>query len=157
MTNDQLRRLRVVYYSFYLFTVAMIAIMMYMWQDMSYYKGYVPALFQPRETSGMILQYILIGITLGGVVGGLYYGRRKASALSEEEDEVEKYRGYTKMATIRMIMVGSGMVLCTLGYFLLNRYDPMMWLAAISMVAFVFCRPSEDKADAELRPRDEQY
>ena len=39
-------------------------------------------------------------------------------------------------------------------YYLLGNYQPMMWLAAMSAVAWYFTKPTLGKMEQEMRPKD---
>lgn len=112
-------------------------------------------LFDPNDTAGMTLQYGAILYALAAIPGALYWFKRKCIALSRMEDEDAKYDLYYTNATLRTALIALSMPLSLLAYMLLGAYRPMLWLAAIGAVAFVFCKPTARKAEEELRVQDE--
>ena len=92
---------------------------------------------------------------LAAIPGALYWFKRKCTALSRMEDEDAKYDLYYTNATLRTALIALSMPLSLLAYMLLGAYRPMLWLAAIGAVAFVFCKPTARKAEEELRVQDD--
>ena len=112
-------------------------------------------MFAPNETVGLILQYAAIIYALAAIPGALYWFKRKCLAFSRVEDEDLKYDLYYSYAFLRTGAIALTMPLSLVAYLLLGAYTPMIWLAAIGAVAFVFCKPTARKAEEELRPQDE--
>ena len=112
-------------------------------------------LFEPNDTAGMILQYGAIIYALAVIPGALYWFKRKCVSFSRVEDEDLKYDLYYSYAILRTGSIALTMPISLLAYMLLGAYTPMIWLAAIGAVAFVFCKPTARKAEEELRPQDE--
>ena len=111
-------------------------------------------LFDPNSTSGLVLQYGAIIYALASIPGALYWFKRKCASISRVEDEELKYDLYYSYAFIRTAVIALSMPLSLLAYMLLGAYRQMIWMAAIGALAFVFCKPSERKAEEELRPQD---
>ena len=78
----------------------------------------------------------------------------KLQMLSEMEEEYEKYRQYYMYARLRASAIASAMLFSVLAYILMGGYQPMMWLAAIAAVAFVFCKPNPRKTEEDLSKKD---
>lgn len=112
-------------------------------------------MFDPNETIGMILQYGAIVYTLAAIPGALYWMKRSCAKIAKIEDEELKYDTYYTYAQQRMGFVALTMFLGLAAYMLLGAYNPMLWLAAIGAIAFVFTKPTAAKTEAELRPQDE--
>ncbi|MBP5658433.1 MAG: hypothetical protein J6W89_00275 [Paludibacteraceae bacterium] len=155
---DQLQRdLRILYYTIYACVIAFLGFAL--WQN----SINVPeegeqgifAMFDPNEQLGMILQYIVIIYTLCSIPGALFWFKRKCRQLSKIEDDEEKYSQYYQWATLRAGLIALGLVLSCALYVYMNFYNPMLWLAGINAIAFVFTKPTPGKAEAELRPEDE--
>lgn len=113
--------------------------------------------FDPNETIGMVLQYGAIFYALASIPGALYWFKRKCSSVSRVEDEDLKYDLYYSYSIFRTAIIALTMPISLVAYMLLGAYRPMIWLAAIGAVAFVFCKPTERKAEEELRPQDEEF
>ena len=61
---------------------------------------------------------------------------------------------YEQLASIRILVVGGIMLPAILIYFLLGCYRPMIWVAAISAVAWYFTKPTLGKLEQEMKPED---
>ena len=155
---DQLQRdLRIMYYTIYACVIAFLGFAM--WQN----SINVPeegeqgifAIFNPNDQLGMNLQYIAIIYTLCSIPGALFWFKRKCRKLSKIEDDEQKYAQYYQWASLRAALIGVGMVLSCVLYVLMDFYNPMLWLAGINAIAFVFTKPTPGKAQEELRPEDE--
>ena len=99
----------------------------------------------PMEHLGMILQYISMGITLFAIPFGLYTIKLFKPATYEE---------YKNVATARILIVGLTMPLNIAFYYLFGAYQPMMWLAAMSAIAWYFTKPTIGKMEQEMKPKD---
>lgn len=99
----------------------------------------------PMEHFGMILQYISMGITLFAIPFGLYTIKLFKPATYEE---------YKNVATARILIVGLTMPLNIAFYYLFGAYQPMMWLAAMSAIAWYFTKPTIGKMEQEMKPKD---
>jgi len=155
---DQLQRdLRIMYYTIYACVIAFLGFAM--WQN----SINVPeegeqgifAIFNPNDQLGMNLQYIAIIYTLCSIPGVLFWFKRKCRQLSKIEDDEQKYAQYYQSAIMRSSLIAAGLVLSSALYVYMDFYTPMLWLAGINAIAFVFTKPTPGKAEAELRPEDE--
>ena len=61
---------------------------------------------------------------------------------------------YEPLAAGRIFIVGGIMTPAVIMYFLLGCYRPMIWVAAISAVAWYFTKPTLAKMDKEMTPED---
>lgn len=99
----------------------------------------------PMEQVGMILQYAAIGLTLVAIPFGLYQIKWR------KPDTLEKYK---EAASVRICMVGMTMPMNIAMYYLFGCYKPMMWLAAMSAIAWYFTKPTLGKMEQEMKPKD---
>jgi hypothetical protein len=99
----------------------------------------------PMEEVGQILQYAAIGMTLLAIPLGLYLVKWK------KPDTLDKYK---EVATLRIALVGSTMPMNIAMFYLLGGYKPMMWLAAMSAIAWYFTKPTLGKMEQEMKPKD---
>jgi hypothetical protein len=51
-------------------------------------------------------------------------------------------------------MVGMTMPMNIACYYLFGCYKPMMWLAAMSAIAWYFTKPTLGKMEQEMKPKD---
>lgn len=113
----------------------------------AYYLSSKPG-FEPVNTMeelGMTLQYIAIGITLVAIPFGLYMIKLL------KPETLEKYQ---QIATGRILIVGLTMPMNIAFFYLMGSYKPMMWLAAMSAIAWYFTKPTLGKMEQEMTPRD---
>lgn len=139
MEEKIIRALNGYYYGVMVLTLIVLGLM--------YYLTLQPD-FEPIDTMvqmGMTLQYIGIGITLLVIPLGLYLVKLL------KPDTLEKYKS---IATGRILMVGLTMPMNIAFYYLLGCYRPMMWLAAMSAIAWYFTKPTLGKLEAEMKPKD---
>ncbi len=99
----------------------------------------------PMEQPGMFLQYMAMGLTLIAIPFGLY------TVKLFKPDTYEKYEG---VAAQRILVVGFTMPMNIAFYYLFGCYKSMMWLAAMSAIAWYFTKPTIGKMDQEMKPKD---
>lgn len=108
------------------------------------------ALWDPMAQDGQMVQYAVIAYMLASVPGALFFFKRAMKNVAAIEDEKLKEQTYTSYAFIRMSVIAFGVVLGILAFYLMGGYMPMLWCAAISAVAMIFCKPTQDKIEAEM-------
>lgn len=152
--NEWLTQVKQFYYIVYGLTIALFGVIWYLNYTSIADSGEPFRLFDPNSTIGMSLQYGIILYTLAAIPGALFWFKRKCDTFAKIEDETERYNKYYPYACIRMAIIALAMPLSLFGYMVLGAYKPMLWLAAIAAIAFVFTKPSAAKAEEELRPKD---
>ncbi len=112
-----------------------------------YYLTSLPD-FEPLDTMsqiGMILQYVAIFTTLIAIPLGLYLIKwRKPQTLDL----------YKELATARILLCGLPMSMNIAFFYLFGGYRSMMWIAAISAIAWYFSKPTLGKLEQEMTPKD---
>ena len=106
------------------------------------------------STLGQVLQYIVIFDALLTIPAGLYLCKRQCIKLAELTDEEQKLAGYKKAATWRILLVSNTMILGIAAFYLMGAYQSMLWITAVSAIGWYFTKPSEEKLQAELLPKD---
>ena len=122
-------------------------------------KGYVLPI-DSLSSLGQAMQYIVIFDALITIPLGLYLCKKQCSKLSVLENEEQKWQGYQKAATTRILLVSNTMVLAIVAFYLMGAYQSMLWVAAVSAIGWYFTKPSLRKMELELQPKDpnqEQY
>ena len=139
MEDKIIRTLNWYYYGVMVFTLIILGAM--------YYLTSLPDFeaINPMEEIGMTLQYIAIGATLVAIPFGLY------TVKLFKPDTLEKYK---EIATGRILIVGMTMPMNIAFYYLMGNSKPMMWLAAMSAIAWYFTKPTLGKMDQEMQPKD---
>lgn len=111
----------------------------------------------PFSHTAVVLQYLAIFDTLLCVPLGLWYHKRICQKrLSKIEDKQEQSRLYEQSAIKRILIVAHPMILAIALYYLLGGYMSMIWVAAVSAIAWVFTKPTEHKKFLELINEDEE-
>jgi hypothetical protein len=104
--------------------------------------------FEPMDTMstvGMVLQYAAIFLTLIAIPLGLYLIKwRKPKTLEQ----------YKELATGRILLCGLPMSMNMAFFYLFGGYRSMMWIAAISAIAWYFSKPTLGKLEQEMTPED---
>jgi hypothetical protein len=139
MEEKIIRTLNGYYYGVMAFTLIILGVMYYLTSK----PDFEPV--SPMEQVGMILQYAAIGLTLVAIPLGLYLVKWK------KPETLEKYK---EAAMTRICMVGMTMPMNIAFFYLLGAYKPMMWLAAMSAIAWYFTKPTLGKMEAEMKPKD---
>ena len=114
----------------------------------------------PMTTLGQVLQYIVIFDALLTIPAGLYLCKRQCAKLAQLSDENDKFNGYKKAATWRILLVSNTMIWGIAAFYLMGAYQSMLWVTAVSAIGWYFTKPSERKMQLELEPKDsnqEQY
>ena len=154
MEKKIIRTLNVYYYGMMLLAM-LVATLMYLLLS----KGFI-SIVETYSELGQILQYVVIFDALITIPAGLYLCKRKCSKLALLTDEVDKLKGYKSAAKWRILMVSNTMVVGIAAFYIMNGYESMLWITAISAIGWYFSKPSVDKLQAELEPQDtnqEQY
>jgi len=139
MEEKVIKALNWTYYGIMLFTLIILGVMYYL----TSMPDFEPV--NPMEEMGQILQYAAIGMTLFAIPIGLYLVKWK------KPDTLDKYK---EVATLRIALVGSTMPMNIAMFYLLGGYKPMMWLAAMSAIAWYFTKPTLGKMEQEMKPKD---
>ena len=103
---------------------------------------------------GQVLQYAIIFDALLTIPAGLFFCKRQCTKLAELADEEQKFRGYKKAATMRILLVSNTMIWGIAAFYLMGAYQSMLWITAVSAIGWYFTKPTEAKMQAELQPKD---
>ena len=108
----------------------------------------------PMAQLGQVLQYAIIFDALLTIPPGLFLCKRQCTKLAELADEEQKFRGYKKAATMRILLVSNTMIWGIAAFYLMGAYQSMLWITAVSAIGWYFTKPTEAKMQAELQPKD---
>lgn len=133
------RKLNWYYYGVMVLTLLVLSLFYYLFT----HQLYEP--IDPMSQLGMILQYAVIILALGGIPFGLYL----VKWLKPETEEK-----YTDIAILRILIVGLTMPMGIAFFYLLGGYRPMIWVAGMAALAWYFTKPTLGKVERELKPRD---
>ena len=137
--KDVIRSLNWIYYGVMVFTLIILSFM--------YYYSTLPncIVIDPNSHIGIISQYVVIGMALLFIPGGLYLVKWL------KPDNLLKYK---QAAMYRIVLVGGIMPIAIATFYLLGCYRPMMWVAAMAAVAWFFTKPTLGKLEQEMKPED---
>lgn len=135
MEEKVIRELNAWYYGVMVFALLILAGMYYLTSQ----ADFVP--MDTMSTVGMVLQYAAIFTTLIAIPLGLYLIKwRKPQTLEH----------YKELATGRILLCGLPMSLNIALFYLFGNYRSMMWIAAISAIAWYFSKPTMGKLEQEM-------
>ena len=80
----------------------------------------------------------------------LYGFKKKMEQVSKTEDKSQKEKAYMRWAILRITLIGTGALLAISAFYLLGKYNSMLWCAAIVLVALYFCKPTDKKIYMEM-------
>jgi uncharacterized membrane protein YgaE (UPF0421/DUF939 family) len=90
---------------------------------------------------------MIISIPLA--LAGFHRQTKKIIAI---EDEREKFKAYQKSATIRLLLVGIGLIGSIIVFFLIRTDASLIYCAGISAIILLFfCKPTEAKMITDLK------
>ena len=104
--------------------------------------------------SSIIILYIMVSIP-----AALALFHRSLKKWREIEADFVKFRKYTIGAQLRLLVVGSGLVISVIAHFILyagTQNFSMIFCAGIAAVALFFCKPSVVKVANELDLDEEE-
>ena len=139
--KDIANKLKVYYYGAMIIAVAVAGLCYYLFPKYGLY-------IDPLQTSGIIISYVVITYMLISVAGGLWWFGKMIKPLKKREDQ-GRYVEYTRYATIRLCVIGLGLILAIAAFYLLKQ-QTMIYCAAISAVGLVFCKPQEGRIQLDL-------
>lgn len=104
--------------------------------------------FEPLNTLsslGVAVQYFIIFDALITIPLGLYLIKWRKPTTPE---------AYLRLATWRILLVSNTMPLGIIAFYWMGGYRSMLWVAAISAIAWYFTKPTIGKVDSEMTPED---
>ena len=137
--KDVIKNLNWCYYGIMVFTLILLTVSYY-----AFSKGLYEPL-DPQGELGCIVQYVVIIMALVTIPGGLYIIK------FFKPKTLEKYQ---QLAAIRISTVSSTMPLGIIAYYWMGCYQSMLWVAAISAIAWYFSKPTLGKLEQEMKPKD---
>lgn len=105
-------------------------------------------LFEPLDSlspKGVKVQYFIIIDALITIPLGLYLVK-----LFKPQTE----KKYFKLAATRILLVSNTMPLGIAAFYWMGAYKSMLWVAAISAIAWYFSKPTLGKMESEMKPKD---
>ncbi len=139
------KKLNWIYYSQMIIALIVLTAMYY-----AFSKGlYIP--LDRMSSMGVAVQYIVIIDALLTIPAGLYLIK-----FFKPKDD----KRYFKLAAARILLVSNSMHLAIIAYYWMACYRSMIWVAAISAIAWYFSKPTVRKMELEMKaadPNEETY
>lgn len=139
--KQTLRQLVIAYYSVYIAAIAAATSGFYILKS-----GFI---IDPLSQTGTAINTLLIIFIIGSVPLTLGYFNKLTKKWALLEDENQRLENYRKAGTIRIAIIGLGLVLGVLFFYIMNSQS-MIFCAGIAAIALFFCKPSESKISNEL-------
>lgn len=139
--KQTLRQLVVAYYSVYIAAILAATSGFYILKS-----GFI---INPLSETGTVINTLLIIFIIGSVPLTLGYFNKLTKKWALLEDENQRLENYRKAGTIRIAIIGLGLVLGVLFFYIMNSQS-MIFCAGIAAIALFFCKPSEAKISIEL-------
>ena len=95
--------------------------------------------------SSIVILYIIISIP-----AALALFHKSTKKWATIEDNFTKFNKYTAGATWRLLVIGFGLVLSVVVFYIL-RSESMIFCAGICAIALLFCKPSVSKIISDLK------
>ncbi|MCM1034610.1 MAG: hypothetical protein NC038_03155 [Paludibacter sp.] len=143
MEDKLARKLNWLYYGFYVLSCLVATLFWYLITRRQLLA------IDPQSVVGNVVQYVVICYVIASVPGCLYAFKRICEKIKCLPDDV-KYRAYYKWAVVRICLIGLGIVLGIVAFYILGAYQSMIWCAAIAALGLYFCKPTPRKIQLEL-------
>lgn len=140
--KSTIKKLTIVYYIIYLAAVVAATLGYYL----TVKKGMG---IDVQSDTGTIISQILIIYIIGSIplALGIFHAKTKKWAKLENNDE--KIQLYYKGSVLRLLVVGLGLFLGVLFFYILQSQS-MIFCAGIAAIGLFFCKPADVKMIAEL-------
>ena len=139
--KQTLRQLQIAYYSVYIAAIAAAFSGFYILKS-----GFI---IDPLSQTGVAINTLLIIFIIGSVPLSLGYFNKLTKKWALLEDVNERLDKYRKAGTTRIAIIGLGLVLGVLFFYIMNSQS-MIFCAGIAAIALFFCKPNETKISTEL-------
>ncbi len=111
-------------------------------------KGIIPT-FDVQTLVGQIVQYVVIGWVIATVPGSLAYTKYVCNKI-KKADEDTRFARYLSVARLRIVLIGIGVALGIVAFYLLNANTSMIMCGGIAAIGLIFCKPNARKIELEL-------
>ena len=132
------------YYGFYALAVAAALLMWYLVTQCNLQTH------NHLSTIGQAVQYVVIVYVIASVSGALFLFNKVLGKLKQLTDNSLKLRKYMQWAVIRIVLIGTGIILGIVAFYWLEGYKSMIWCAAVSTIGLYFCKPTLRRIELEL-------
>lgn len=97
-----------------------------------------------RTLYTVVLLYVIVSLPLS--LKSFSIAMKKLKKLP---DDGSRERKYTIYATFRILIISIGLIMSILGFYLIPEKS-MFWLAGISAIGLIFCKPTAKKINSDL-------
>ncbi len=103
----------------------------------------------PLTLAGQVVQYIVIGWVILTVPGSLAYAKYVCNQIKKADENV-RFARYYSVARLRILLIGIGVALGIVGFYLLQGNQSMILCGGIAAIGLIFCKPNARKIELEL-------
>ncbi len=111
-------------------------------------RGIIPT-FEALTSVGQIVQYIVIGYVIITVPGSLAYTKYVCNKIKKADEDI-RFARYYSVARLRILLIGIGVSLGIVAFYLLQGNNSMIFCGAIAAIGLIFCKPTARKIELEL-------
>ncbi len=112
-------------------------------------KGIISTFDAQNTLVGQIVQYVVIGWVITTVPGSLAYTKYVCNKI-KKADEDTRYARYLSVARLRIVLIGIGVALGIVAFYLLQANTSMIMCGGIAAIGLIFCKPNARKIELEL-------
>lgn len=142
-TRTIIKKLNSIYYAFFVLAIAV--------ASMGFKLLQAGSMINERSETGITISSLLILLIIGSVPLSLRFFSKNVKKLANSGmEEEEKLKAYLKASVIRLLIMGTGLLLGVL-FFYIMQSKSMLFCAGISAIGLFFAKPAEVKLIAELR------
>jgi len=108
-----------------------------------------------KSTFSITLSSVVILYLIVSIPAALAIFHRNTQKWCKIEDRYTKLNKYSSGATLRLLIIGFGLVFSVIAFYIL-RTESMIFCAGISAIALLFCKPTEAKIISDLKLEDKE-
>ncbi len=144
MERAVIRKISYFYYGIILLSLLVVTLLIFLAK-----KEQLPYL-DPLSSSGQAFQTIVICYIIASLPCAMFGFKKYCDKLKAITDSELRLKSYFKASAIRIIIIGTGIILGIIAFYLLGGHRPMIWCAAIAAIGLIFCKPQESRLRLEL-------
>lgn len=145
------KKINIAYYGLYVLYLVLIGVFGFLVKPSEH-----ALVMDPLEKGGQALSYVVILYILVSIPGALWWFKQRMKAVSAMEEGASRERAYLRYAIARVLIIGMGAVLAIPAFYVLGGHQPMLWCAAIAVIAQYFCKPTDRKIYLEINNKSEE-
>lgn len=109
-----------------------------------------------RSTLGVTLYTIMLWYVIISLPLTLKLFSMAVKKLKTLPDDGTREKKYINYSILRITIISVGLILSILGFYLIPNKS-LFWLAGISAIGLIFCKPTEKRINADLETPERDY